>query len=109
MANMKLPAGFKPISGLGEAWKPTKVGETVHGVLHHVKVVHLPKKGKQPARDWNIYTIRTKAGDVEVGESAGLRALAKVKKGREVFIQYLGKKKIGGGRQPMRDFLVATK
>lgn len=105
----KLPAGFKAISGIGGGWKPDKPGATVQGILVRVKVVKLPKKGKDPARDWKIYILKTKDGEVEIGESAGVRSLGQVKKGREVYIEYLGKKKIGGGRQPMRDFLVATK
>lgn len=115
MALNKLPAGFKPISGIGAGWQPKKPGDSLQGVMGAVKIVKLAAKGKKgkqgyrEARDWPIYTVITKDGSQEVGESAGLRSLAQIKKGRPVFIQYLGKKKLGGGRQPMRDFLVATK
>lgn len=110
----KLPAGFNVISGLGSQWSP-KPGDSIQGILTRIKIVKLPAKGKKgkpnykEARDWPIYTIKTSTGEVELGESAGTRSLANVKKGRSVYIRYLGKKKLGGGRQPMRDFLVATK
>lgn len=104
-----LPKGFTAITGGGDSWRPEKVGASLQGVLRNVKKVHMPKKGKMAARDVNIYTITTPTGDVQVWESAGLRALATVKKGRQVFVQYVGKKVIGKGRNPMREFVVAVK
>jgi hypothetical protein len=105
----QLPKGFKAITGGGDSWKPEKKGASIQGVLSAVKSVHFDKKGKMAARDVNVYTIRTKDGDLSVWDSAGLRALANVKKGREVFVQYLGLKQIGKGRNPMRDYLVAVR
>lgn len=104
-----LPAGFKAIGGLGQSWKPAKPGDTLQGVLKAVKKVNLPKKGKIPARTVPVYTIGTKDGDIQVWESAGLRALGTVKKGKTVAVVFLGKKKIPGQAQPMRDFAVGVK
>jgi hypothetical protein len=109
-----LPPGFKAISGGGDSWKPDKAGESIMGNLIDIKKVHFDaeKKGKkvvQEARDVNVYTIRTKDGEVRVWHSAGLAALAKVKKGCAVFIQYLGTLPARKGRSGMRDYLVATK
>lgn len=110
LKKVTLPKGFKAITGGGgDSWKPEKAGATLHGVMAGSKSVHFEKKGNQPARDVNIYTIRTKEGDVNVWASAGLSALEKIKKGKEVFIQYLGLKKMGKGKNPMRDYIVATK
>lgn len=105
----QLPTGFKAISGGGNSWKPAKKGEAIQGVMIGVKTITMPKKGKQPARDVNLYTIRTKDADLGVFESGGLRALAKIKKGKQVYIQFLGMKKIPGQVQPMREYVVATK
>lgn len=106
---MQLPKGFKPLTGLGESWKPKKKGETVQGVLRNSRSVNLKKRGKIPARTVQIYTITTDHGDVDVWESAALRALANVKKGQRVAIVYLGPRKIPGRPSPMRDFAVGVK
>lgn len=113
MAKLKveLPAGFKAIQGGGDFapswdWKKQPV---IEGIMHGIRSVKLPKKGKIPAREVQVYTIRTKDGDVGVWESAGLRALKEVKKGKQVAIVYLGQKKIKGRPQPMRDFQVGVK
>lgn len=105
----QLPAGFKAISGFGSSWRPEKIGETLLGVMQKVKVLHMEKKGKIPARDVNIYTIETKDGAKDVFESGGLKALALVKKGKPVFIQYIGQRVITKGQAPMREYVVATK
>lgn len=105
----QLPKGFTAITSGGNSWKPDKPGESIEGIMVGVKVVTIPKKGRQPERDCNVYKIKTKNGDVDVWESAGLRALANIKKGKPVYIAYVGKKKIPGQQQPMRDFVVATK
>lgn len=104
-----LPKGFKAITGGGDSWKPTKKGAAIQGVLSGVKTIHQEKRGKMPARDITLYTIKTKEGDVNVWGSAGLRALENVRKGKEVYIQYLGEKDVGKGKNPMRDYMVATK
>lgn len=109
MSSIKLPAGFKAISGLGEAWKPQKTGESLQGILRNVRTVKVPKKGNRPAREVPIYTIQTAHGDTDVWHSAGLRALASVKKGQRVHLIYLGKRKIPGQVNPMRDFMVGVK
>ncbi len=109
MSNLKLPAGFKAVSGLGQSWKPKKKGETVQGILRNIRTVKIAKKGKQPAREWRIAVITTDSGDVEIGESAGVRALFDQKKGSRVAVQYLGLRKIPGRPQPMRDFVVGVK
>lgn len=104
-----LPKGFKSITGLSESWKPKKKGERLEGALRNVRTIKIPKKGKEPARDWRVYVIATEHGDVEIGESAALRGLATVRKGSRVCIVYLGKRKIPGRPQPMRDFMVGVK
>lgn len=106
----QLPAGFKAITGGGgDSWKPTKKGESILGTMAGVKSVHFEKEGKRAARDVNIYTVKTKEGDLNVWESAGLRALAKIKKGKAVFIQYLGDRVMKKGQSAMHEYVVATK
>lgn len=105
----QLPAGFKAISGGGNSWKPEKPGESIMGKFLKVKTVHLEKKGKIAARDVQVYTIETKDGQRDVWQSAGLKALELVKKGQQVYVQYVGKKVIAKGQQPMREFVVAVK
>jgi hypothetical protein len=111
----KLPAGYKAIEGGGNAWKTEKKGESIEGKLIKVKVIKMPAKGKkgssnyQAARDVNLYSIDTSSGIVNVFQSAGLKALESVKKGRSVFIQYIGKRVITKGQNPMREYIVATK
>ena len=106
----QLPKGFSAInSNGGDSWRPEKEGDSITGNLVKSEVISIPKKGKIPAKDINLYTVKTADGDVKVWESAGLRALAKVKKGKAVFIQYLGLKEMGRGKNAMRDYLVAVK
>jgi hypothetical protein len=111
----KLPAGYKAIEGGGNAWKTEKKGESIEGKLIKVKVIKMPARGKkgsssyQMARDVNLYTIETANGVVNVFQSAGLKALESVKKGKSVFIQYIGKRVITKGQNPMREYIVATK
>ena len=112
MAKLTLPKGFQAIHGGGKfppAWDFKKT-KTLQG-----KIVASRKatfdKGKKDERTITIWTVKTATGEVSVYESAGLRGLLQVKKGAEIFIQYLGKKKIPGrkGQQPMNDFAVAAK
>lgn len=111
----KLPAGYKAIEGGGNAWKTEKKGESIEGKLIKVKVIKMPSRGKkgtnsfQAARDVNLYSIETASGVVNVFQSAGLKALESVKKGHSVFIQYIGKRVITKGQNPMREYIVATK
>lgn len=111
----RLPAGYKAIEGGGNAWKTEKKGESIEGKLIKVKVIKMPSRGKkgsssyQAARDVNLYTIETSSGVVNVFQSAGLKALESVKKGKSVFIQYIGKRVITKGQNPMREYIVATK
>lgn len=111
MAKVTLPKGFQTISGFANSWKPDKKGASLQGKLVAIKSVEVSRKqGKKIVKaDVNKYTIRTAAGDVDVWESAGLRTLQQVKKGQEVFIQYIGKRVITKGQNPMREFLVAVK
>lgn len=107
-----VPAGFKAISNMGgDAWKPTKAGASIQGVMGGTKTVQVERKeGKKKVKvDAHIYTIITKDGDVQVWESAGLKSLSTVKKGKQVFIQYIGQRVITKGQNPMREYLVATK
>jgi len=103
----KLPAGFKAIEHLGAFWKGDKPGDSITGKLVSKKVKHFPK-GKYAARDANVYTLDVKGKKVEVTQSGGLGALEEVRKGQQVYIQFLGMRKLPG-KKAMRDFLVATK
>ncbi len=108
---VSLPKGFTSIGGMGESWKPDRIGTALHGKMLGVKVVKVERKrGKETVKEpVNVYTIESKdGGEVQVWESAGLRALQKVKKGQGVFIQLVGKRVIKKGQQPMRVFEVAT-
>lgn len=111
----RLPAGYKAIEGGGNAWKTEKKGDHIEGKLLKVKVIKMPARGKkgsnsyQAARDVNLYSIETSTGVISVFQSAGLKALESIKKGKSVFIQYVGKKVITKGQNPMREYIVATK
>jgi hypothetical protein len=111
----KLPSGYKAIEGGGNAWKTDKKGDSIEGKLIKVKVITMKADGKKgsasyrPARDVNLYTIETSNGVVNVFQSAGLKALESVKKGKSVFIQYIGSRIIKKGQAPMREYIVATK
>lgn len=111
----KLPAGYKAIEGGGNAWKTEKKGDSIEGKMLKVKVIKMAAQGKKntpsfrPARDVNLYSIETHTGVVNVFQSAGLKALESVKKGKSVFIQYIGSRVIKKGQAPMREYIVATK
>jgi hypothetical protein len=109
-APVALPAGFKAITAGGDyapSWEFERT-PVIEGVLKSVRVWRKPKKGKEPARDVRIATVATKNGDLSVWESAGLRALFTVKKGKRVALVYKGKRRIKGRTQPMRDFQVGV-
>lgn len=111
----QLPKGYKAIEGGGSSWKTEKKGDHIEGKMAKVKSIRMPARGKkgtasyQAPRDVNLYTIETKDGPVSLFQSAGLKALESVKKGQSVFIQYIGKRVITKGQNPMREFIVATK
>lgn len=116
VSKVQLPTGFKAISAGGDSWpgRDAEAGASITGILTAVKSVHFDeeKKGKRvvrEARDVHVYTIRTKDGDVSVWESAGLKALAEVKKGNAVFIRYDGMGTAKPGKNPPRLYTVATK
>jgi hypothetical protein len=105
----ELPKGYKSISG-GSSWKPDKPGDLIEGTYKGLKVLNMPKKGRIPARDVNLHSITQKDGSaIDIFQSGGLKALESLKKGQKVFIQYVGKKVITKGQQPMREFIVGTK
>lgn len=104
-----LPSGFKALENIGKFFSGKEPGDQLVGKLVKVESKHFPK-GRYPARDANVYTIRTKDGnDVEVTQSGGLGALQQVKKGQTVAIVYLGMKKLKGRREPMREYAVGVK
>lgn len=111
----RLPAGFKAIEGGGNAWRTEKKGDSIEGKMIKVKVIKMAAQGKKntssfrPARDVNLYSIETANGMVNVFQSAGLKALESVKKGKQVYIQYIGSRVIKKGQAPMREYIVATK
>lgn len=107
-----LPKGFTSIGGFGESWRPTKKGASLQGVMKGSKTIKVERKrnGKTVKEPWTIYTIETNdGGEMQVGESSGLRALKSVKKGVEVFIRFDGMGKAKKGQNPPRLFTVATK
>jgi hypothetical protein len=109
LALAPLPKGFKEL-GSGSSWKGVTIGDTLSGVYVGFETVHQPKKGRIAARDVNVHEIVDDDGVVhKVWESAGLRALASVKKKARVFIQYLGEVVITKGQNPMRKYRVAAK
>jgi hypothetical protein len=104
-----LPKGYKSITG-GSSWKPDKPGDFIEGKYKGAKVLEMPKRGRIPARDVNLHSITQKDGTaIDIFQSGGLKALESLKKGQQVFIQYVGKKVITKGQQPMREFIVGTK
>jgi hypothetical protein len=110
----ELPSGFKAISKGGDTWRPKHVGDSISGILIAVKSVHFDeeKKGRKVVRqerDVNVYTIKTKDGDVGVWESAGLKALQDVKKKQQVFIRFDGMGRAKPGQNPPRLYTVAVK
>lgn len=105
----ELPAGFKPIQGMGAFWKGESPGDFIMGKLVKVHIKHFEKNGKYAARDANVYTLDVKdRGRVEVTESGGLGALRQVKKGQSVHILFVGMKKLKG-KSPMREYVVGVK
>lgn len=104
-----LPSGFKAISARSDSWVPVKKGESIQGVLVASKIVSFPKQGKKAARDVPVYTITTKDGDVSVWGSAGLKALASVKKKTQIYIEFIGMGKAKPGQSPPKLYVIATK
>jgi len=111
MAKMQLPAGFEPISGGGKfapSWD-FKRQKIVQGIVTRFGSATV-NKGKKDERTVKVATIKQKGGaEVSVFESGGNKGLFAVKKGAEVFIQYIGKKKLPGRKQPMNDFIVGAR
>ena len=99
-----LPKGFKAITGGGgDAIEWKKAGQIVHGVVIEVKTVarKVFKKGEDP--NFRILRIKEKGTGKEVGvfEKAALRGLFDAaKKGREVYIEFLGMGKKVGKKSP---------
>jgi hypothetical protein len=105
----ELPKGYKSITG-GSSWKPDKPGDFIEGIYNGKKELHMEKRGRIPARDVNLHHIKQSDGSViDIFQSGGLKALESLKKGTKVFIQYVGKRVITKGQQPMREFIVGTK
>jgi hypothetical protein len=109
---VELPKGFKAISAGGDSWHPKKVGDSITGVLVGVKEVKFPaeKRGTKivrPARSVKVYNIKTATGDMGVWGSAGLKALAEVKKGKRVFIHFDGMGRAKPGQSAPRLYTVA--
>lgn len=114
-SSRKLPAGFKAISSFGDNWSGEKFGDSITGKITKIETVSFPAQGKKgsasyrPARDVPKYHVETKDGTRAVLVSAGLRALEQTKKGQTVYIEYVGKRKIKAGQNPMREYVVAVK
>jgi hypothetical protein len=109
-----LPSGFKAISKGGDSWTPTKNGESISGVLTGVKPVHFDaemkgKKVVRQERDVNVYTIKTKNGEIQVWQSAGLKALENVKKKQQVYIRFDGMGRAKPGQNAPKLYTVAVK
>jgi hypothetical protein len=110
VSNIKLPAGFKAISGTGDSvtWKK---GLVVTGVVLNVKTVktkQLDDSGKQ--KEARLMLIETKDGEAAIWEKAGLTHLFDVvKKGQAVYIKHDGFAKAKPGQSPANMFTCAVK
>ena len=107
---VQLPAGYKAITSgeFAPSWD-FETESTIEGTLIEKRTT-IQNKGKKDEREVHIFTIRRKDGsEVTVWESYGLKPLIDVKKGKQVFIGFLGYKAIKGRKQPMKDFIVAVK
>jgi hypothetical protein len=108
VAKKQVPKGFKEITGQGNFWKGKDKGDSITGKLKGTRTHTFPKKGRQEARDANVYLLETADGEIEVTQSGGLGALTKVKKGQTVYIEFVGMKKLQG-KSPMREYIVGVK
>lgn len=114
-APIKLPSGFKAIEKMGNFWVGRKPGDTFQGKLKSSKAKDFPKTKDYAASTRNVYTFEAavvngekQPGAIEITQSGGLGALELVKKGQQVFIVFLGMKKLPG-KSPMREYQVAVK
>ena len=107
-AKRTLPAGFKAIEHIGNFWNGREPGDSIVGRLVKISVKHFPK-GKYAARDANIYMLDVNGKKIEVTQSGGLGAMESVKKGQQVYIEFLGMKKLPGKKERMKEYLVAVK
>lgn len=110
MKKVSLPKGFNPIAAGGQ-FAPShdfRLEKICTGALLAVRKTTFDK-GKKDERTVRIATIKTAKGERSVWESAGNRALFDVKKGTQVFVQYIGMKKLKGKKNAMREFVVAVK
>lgn len=106
-----LPAGFKQITGdFAPKWDFKKNPE-LQGTVFEIKAVAGKRKGKNKRKDSRVMTIADSNGEIHaVWHSAGLNGLFDTaEKGSEVYIRYVGLKKIAGKPQPMKEFVTAMK
>lgn len=109
--NSDIPPGYETceVSGDFAPWHDWEKSAVLQGKVVDVRTATLGKgKDKKETR---ILTVETSAGPRAISESFKLRPLfdmAAKKKGREVYIKYLGKVKLKGGRT-MRDYIAAIK
>lgn len=115
MSNKKvapqLPKGFKAISGLGSTWdfekEPCIEGKIV--TFGEVQSRYKDPETKKFKMQKNC-TIELKDKSTRtVWESAALRSLFDQKEGAQVAIVFLGRKKLEGRKEPMKNFLVGVK
>jgi len=103
-----LPKGFKVLGG--GAWSPAKVGDSITGKMFKSESVTQKNMQTGKPEQRTVYTIHSTDGEVlKVWESAGLKALQRVKKGAPVYIEFIGMGEKKKGRNPARLYLVATK
>lgn len=108
---VSLPKGFTSIGGQGETWRPTKRGASITGTLAGVRVVKVERKrgGKLVKEPCKVYTVRdSDGGEIQLWQSAGLRAMERVKKGQKVFIRFDGMGKAKKGQNAPKLYTVAV-
>jgi hypothetical protein len=109
----QLPAGFKAIARRGGSWpqQDAKPGEVLEGKLVKFDEVQSKYKNKKTKKFEMQKTaiVETKSGNVTIYENAALSGVFDVKPGRQIYIQYLGSRKVKGYSKPFRDFIVGWK
>lgn len=109
--NNEIPAGYEvcEVSGDFAPWHDFEKNSVLTGKVLHVRKATLGK-GKD-RKETRILTVQTAEGQRATSEAFKLTPLfdqAEKKKGKEVYIKFLGHVKLKGGRK-MRDYVAAIK
>ena len=109
--NRDVPPGYEVVEASGDfaPWHDFNKEPVLQG---KVVSVHTATMGKgKDKKERQILTVKTVQGERSVSDSFKLNPLfaaAKKKKGRDVYIKYLGQVKLKGGRR-MNDYIAAIK